>query len=121
MIQSQSGIHIMTVSCRQQCRELPETQTIREWSRSQRRQSRTRFTSSPKVQNASLCFKGVTQKCRNYKEKQKRNTKFQTRATLGMGEGMGGGGHAGGLFRVPGNILFPKVGGHTQLCLYHYY
>ena len=23
----------------------------------------------------------------------------------------------GGLFRVPGNILFPKGGGHTQLCL----
>lgn len=45
-----------------------------------------------KVENASLCFKGVIQKCCNYKEKQKRNTKFSTLVTVGMGEGMGGGG-----------------------------
>lgn len=34
---------------------------------------------------------------------------------MGEGDGMEEG--RAGLFRLPGNILFPKVGGHTRRCL----
>lgn len=35
--------------------------------------------------------------------------------TLRMGGGNGTEGGHSGLFRVPGKIVFPKAGGHTQI------